>query len=112
MTTGNLRFIYYEGKDPVYIRHAEREYQPRHCELPVLCDVQRSLASAVEEANSDIRKMFIESPPFFRWIPPWSWAFCRKLGIRVRLSDRLNTVSRNISDYIKQEETSKRLYEW
>ena len=112
MTTGNLRFTFYQGEQAVYIRHTDKTYHPQHCELPVLCAVRRSLAAAVEDANNAIQKMFIESPPFFRWIPPWSWTFSKKMDILVRLSHRLKTVSKNINSHLKLEEGNQRLFEW
>ncbi|MDR0327799.1 MAG: hypothetical protein LBI05_05840 [Planctomycetaceae bacterium] len=112
-TTGNLRFSRYD-KDgaAVYIRHSGKTYQPEHCELPVLCAVNRSLATAVNEATEAIRKMYIEYPPFFRWIPPWSWAFNQKMEIVIRLSHRLDRVAKDISERLKTEEKNKRLFEW
>jgi hypothetical protein len=115
-TTGNLRFTYYTevqgGIQGEYIRHSDKTYKPEHCELPVLCAVSRSLATAVNEATDAIRKMYIECPPFFRWIPPWSWTFNRKMEIVIRLSRRLDRVAKDISEHLKSEEKDKRLFEW
>ena len=112
MTTGNLRFTYYSGTQGEYIRHAGKKYEPQHCELPVLCAVRRSLSAAVSETQDTIHKMYEEWIPFFRWIPPWSWAFNKKMGSFIRLSHRLTRVKNTIAEYLRSEEKDKRLFEW
>ncbi|MDR3181998.1 MAG: hypothetical protein LBT89_03610 [Planctomycetaceae bacterium] len=112
MTTGNLRFTYYDGPQAEFIRYSGKTYEPQHCELPVLCAVRRSLFAAVEKANEDIEKMYNDYPPFFRWIPPWCWTFGKKRGIVERLSHRLTTVSKDINERLQADEKNQRLFVW
>lgn len=64
-TTGNLMFTQQVPEGERFVRHANRDYNPTDCDVPILCVLQEALESAINGFQWDIHRI-TRSFPFFR----------------------------------------------
>jgi hypothetical protein len=114
-TTGNLHFSYYEGEEPKFVRSKDIDgYNPKHCELPVLCAVRSALKSEIERQKAVIDDIINNEFPFSRYLPflPGYWKYHHALPKAERLRTRLSGVSKEIKEKLESEAKNKRLFTW
>jgi len=106
-TTGNLRINSFEGDSPLFIRHQGRTYNPRNCELPVLCALQQSIHTVISKSRDILERS--RMIPFVRVFQPAYWKTKEKIK---RLKKQLSEIEQAIKEHNYKSEADKRLFEW
>ncbi|MDR0703928.1 MAG: hypothetical protein LBF88_02970 [Planctomycetaceae bacterium] len=96
--------VHYQGTERErYIVRAGEHYNPKHCELPVLCAIQHSLEKTVNQIQWKTYH-FSQRCPFIRFLLPFYWQLN---GTSKRLEKRLRKVKAEIGEKLEQN-----LFEW
>ncbi|MDR2438169.1 MAG: hypothetical protein LBE12_02205 [Planctomycetaceae bacterium] len=86
-----------------YVVRAGEHYNPKHCELPVLCAIQHSLEKTVNQLQWKTYHV-AQRCPFIRFLLPFYWQLN---GTSKRLEKRLRKVRVEIGEKLEQN-----LFEW
>jgi GTPase SAR1 family protein len=100
-TTGCI--IYNGTERERYIVRSGEQYNPKHCEVPVLCAIQHSLEKTVNQIQWKAYR-FAWWCPFIRFLLPFYW---RLNGTSKRLEKRLRKVRAEIGEKLEHN-----LFEW